>query len=436
MIAPTKTILYVIICVALFTGCASGGTSESHFQQGQKLARQSRTAEAMREYRLAIEANDDGPSVTKAISELGHLSMARHDLSEALEYFSQAWQRATDDGDLPQMVLAQRDLGRCQRASGQPDEALRCFARADSLLTAGRADSLRGYVYPEYVSTLMEADRTDDALTLMRHIPVSQSSGPLCLVTGRLFRELGQFDSAAYYLHRCLEFGHVNSSASAAMYLAEMADELGDWNHAYTYAMECATLVDSAKCLMQAENANLISSLNGQIDVERENSRLYRLMALVIVVAIVVIAGLVIGVRERINRLRRQQEAERQAQISRARTRQEHLVEDFHNTPLYRRMIVAEAMNDELWAEVGQFLDEHADHFTNRLAAYYPKIKPQELQACQLLKLEFTNQQVAQLLCRTQQAITNLRKRLFQKMFEREGSADEMDVFLRFFPPE
>ena len=159
-------------------------------------------------------------------------------------------------------------------------------------------------------------------------------------------------------------------------------------------------------------------------------------MALVIVVAIIAIAALVIGVRERMNRLRRQQEAERQAQISRARTRQEHLVEDFHNTPLYRRMIVAEAMNDELWTEVGEFLDEHADHFTNRLAAYYPKIKPQELQACQLLKLEFTNQQVAQLLCRTQQAITNLRKRLFQKMFEREGSADEMDVFLRFFPPE
>ena len=431
-----KPLFYIMVLTTLAFSCSGGSDSEAYYQQGRQLQEEMRSADAMRAYKAAVDADDDPHYVALATNQLGNLYLRQGEVSEALRLYRESYHQAVETGDTAQMVLVLRDEARCERAAGNTARAIDVFRRADSLLTAGCADSLRGYVYPEYVSALMAADRADDALVLMRRIPVAQSSGPLCLVTGRLFRELGLFDSAAYYLHRCIEYGNVNSSASAAMYLAEMADERGDWNHAYTYAMECATLVDSAKCLMQAENANLISSLNGQIDVERENSRLYRIMALIIAVAIIVIAAVVIGVRERMNRLRQQQEAERQAQISRARTRQEHLVEDFHNTPLYRRMVMAEAMSDELWAEVGQFLDEHADHFTNRLAAYYPKIKPQELQACQLLKLEFTNQQVALLLCRTQQAITNLRKRLFHKMFEREGSADEMDVFLRFFPPE
>ena len=58
------------------------------------------------------------------------------------------------------------------------------------------------------------------------------------------------------------------------------------------------------------------------------------------------------------------------------------------------------------------------------------------MQACQLLKLEFTNQQISNILCKTQQAITNLRKRLYQKIFAKEGSADDMNQFLRLFPQE
>ena len=80
------------------------------------------------------------------------------------------------------------------------------------------------------------------------------------------------------------------------------------------------------------------------------------------------------------------------------------------------------------------YVNTHADGFAEKLTAFYPAIKPQELQTCMLLKLEFTNQQIAAVLCKTQQAITNLRKRLFQKMFDKEGAADDLNQFLRLFP--
>ena len=419
----------------LFTACSSwSGSSDEHYQRGQILSTQNRSAEAIREYLLAVEANDDAQAVTKAVSELGHLSMNQHDLAQARQYFELVWQRATDMKDLAQMVLAQRDLGRCYRAEGQTAVALQHFARADSLLTAARADSLRAYVYPEYISLNLSEDNVLDAHRLVRLLPVDRRSGPSCLVAGKFYAGQGQTDSAVYYFRRCMETDNVGSRASAAMYLSELAADEADWERAYSYALECAALVDSAKLQMQQENANLVDSLSDQLEVERENYHLYRVIAVIIVMVIVLMAALTVFARERIARLKRQQEEERQARISRARNSQEQLIETFRNTPLYRKILVDEAISSEQWEEILQFLNTEADGFVDKLTAFYPAIKPQEMQACQLLKLEFTNQQIAIILCKTQQAITNLRKRLYQKMFSKEGTADELNQFIRLFP--
>lgn len=432
----TSNWLLIIISVLLLAACSSGGTSEDHYQQGRMLAGQSRSAEAMREYLLAVEAGDDAMWVTKAVSELGHLSMNRHDYAQARDYFGQAWQMAAEQEDLQLMVLAQRDMGRCRRAEKLTDEALRCFAKADSLLTAAGADTLRNYVYPEYISLLLGEGRVADARRLVRLLPVDRRSGPSCLVAGKFYAGQEQLDSAKYFFRRCLETDHVGSRASAAMYLSELAGDEADWERAYSYALECAALVDSAKLQMQNENANLIGSLTNQLEVERENYRLYRIIAVIVVLAIVLIALLVIFVRERIARLKRQQEEERQARVSRARNSQEQLVETFRNTALYRKILMDESVGAEQWEEIVAFLNGQADGFVDKLTAFYPAIKPQEMQACQLLKLEFTNQQIANILCKTQQAITNLRKRLYQKIFAKEGSADDLNQFLRLFPQE
>lgn len=426
----------MISVVVLTTACSTGGTSDKHYRRGLQLAGQNLSAEAMREYLLAIEADDNMEAVMKSASELGHLSMNQHDLSEAHTYFEQAWLLATEHNHRSQMVLAQRDLGRCYRAEGLTAEAMRCFVRADSLLRTFGADSLRVYVYPEYVSLLMGEGRVEEARQLVSLLTEDRHSGPACLVAGKFYAEQGQTDSATYYLRRCLETDNVNSRASAAMYLSEMAADDANWEQAYGYAVECAALVDSAKLLMQAEKASLISSLGGQLEVERENYRLYRVIAAITVIAIVLIALLVIFVRERLARLKRQQEEERQASVSRARTQQELLIESFRNTALYRKVLMDETVSAEQWEEIELLLNTKADGFVDKLTAFYPAIKAQEMQVCQLLKLEFTNQQIAAIQCKTQQAITNLRKRLYQKMFEKEGTADELNQFLRLFPQE
>lgn len=427
-----KTIIFVI--VLFFVSCSTGDESQNRYQRGEILAEQNRVADAMREYLLSVEADDDAQYVVKSLCELGRLSMGQNNIQQAHAYYEQAWQMASDLDDVTQKVLVLRDMGRLSRSEQKPESALKCFEEADSLILLSAADSLKLYVYPEYISLLMKMNRADDARQLVSQLTRNYQSGPACLVAGRFYLEMGVTDSAECFFQRCMETDNVNSRASAAMYLGELAGETNDWEQAYGYAQECAALVDSAKLQMQEENANLVSSLTHQLDVERENYRLYRLMAVVILVAIMLLFIAVVYVRGRIARLKLQQEKEHQALVNRARSSQEQLVEQFRNTKLYRQIIVEESVSSEQWEEIVAFVNDHADGFVEKLTTFYPAIKPQELQSCMLLKLEFTNQQIAAILCKTQQAITNLRKRLFQKMFEKEGSADELNQFLRLFP--
>lgn len=427
-----KAIIFVI--VLFFVSCSTGDESQTRYQRGEILAEQNRVADAMREYLLSVEADDDAQYVVKALCELGRLSMGQHNIQQAHTYYEQALQMVSEQNDVTQKVLVLRDMGRLSRSEHQPEAALKCFEEADSLILSSSADSLKLYVYPEYISLLMRMNRADDARQLVFQLTKNYQSGPSCLVAGRFYLEIGITDSAEYFFQRCMETDNVNSRASAAMYLGELAGEANDWEQAYGYAQECAALVDSAKLQMQEENANLVSSLARQLDVERENYRLYRMMAVVVFAAIMLLAIVIVYVRSRIARLKQQQEKDRQALVNRARSSQEQLVEQFRNTRLYRQILMDESINPEQWEEIMAYVNTHADGFAEKLTAFYPAIKPQELQTCMLLKLEFTNQQIAVVLCKTQQAITNLRKRLFQKMFDKEGAADDLNQFLRLFP--
>ena len=345
-----KAIIFVI--VLFFVSCSTGDESQTRYQRGEILAEQNRVADAMREYLLSVEADDDAQYVVKALCELGRLSMDQHNIQQAHAYYEQALQMVSEQNDVTQKVLVLRDMGRLSRSEHQPEAALKCFEEADSLILSSSADSLKLYVYPEYISLLMRMNRADDARQLVFQLTKNYQSGPSCLVAGRFYLEIGITDSAEYFFQRCMETDNVNSRASAAMYLGELAGEANDWEQAYGYAQECAALVDSAKLQMQEENANLVSSLARQLDVERENYRLYRMMAVVVFAAIMLLAIVIVYVRSRIARLKQQQEKDRQALVNRARSSQEQLVEQFRNTRLYRQILMDESINPEQWEEI------------------------------------------------------------------------------------
>ena len=475
--------------------------AEAHYLLGRVYMDMGLTADAMKQMQLAAETGLAGEEFCiLAVDNIGHLHLGNSNRAEALTYFRRAHDFATAYGDTALMVYAIRDMGRALRLSGDNELAMNCMKRAEQLLVPNTPHSsfLLSHssfpsLYPEYISLALEMG---DEPTVRRLLPVLRQlgdahadNGSLMLAIGKTYAQLGQRDSAYWYLHRAMTTDHVTAHASAAQYLAEMQKADGKPEQAYATALECLSLTDSIRHRAQAENRSLVASLKNQLEVERENSRLRTQLVMSGLAALVVFLVMGVLFRRYSARLRRQAERYRQAQemlrrnseafmsasqqrieelnrqIGNARqhndelqerllqmekeqkeqeleqvrhqqSRQEQLTTAFRSSPLYQALEplangdATGCVSPEQWQEIAQFLDTHADHFTHRLYEYCPALKTSDLQLCYLLRLGFNNVQISNLCSRTQQASTNARKRLFKKIFNRDGAADDLNRFV------
>lgn len=82
------------------------------------------------------------------------------------------------------------------------------------------------------------------------------------------------------------------------------------------------------------------------------------------------------------------------------------------------------------WQELTLAIDRTYNQFSERLNQLYP-IKERELQVCLLLKINMTPTQISAIILRSKQAITSIRKRLYTKAFNKEGTPEQWDNFIR-----
>lgn len=57
-------------------------------------------------------------------------------------------------------------------------------------------------------------------------------------------------------------------------------------------------------------------------------------------------------------------------------------------------------------------------------------MKDIEVKVCLLIKIGLSPQQIATITIRSKQAITSIRKRLYKKVFNEEGSTEQWDSFI------
>jgi DNA repair exonuclease SbcCD ATPase subunit len=69
------------------------------------------------------------------------------------------------------------------------------------------------------------------------------------------------------------------------------------------------------------------------------------------------------------------------------------------------------------WNELSQLVNEHLPHFIPALQERYPAICPAETEICLLVRLHFSNAQIATLLNRTESAVSKSKERLLEKVF-------------------
>ena len=86
-------------------------------------------------------------------------------------------------------------------------------------------------------------------------------------------------------------------------------------------------------------------------------------------------------------------------------------------------------MKEQDWQQVEQHLKTIYPGFTSQLRSLYP-MSEQEYHTCLLIKLRIPTKDIAAVLAREANTISSLRKRLYKKVFDREGGAREWDDFI------
>ena len=167
----------------------------------------------------------------------------------------------------------------------------------------------------------------------------------------------------------------------------------------------------------------------------QQASRIQWLLAALAVIAILAVANHIVSRRRRQQlwlQLRQIQEVQqnrpptvRQA----AKSVEDAFFASDEYAALVRRIATGSLMKDEEWQQVEQSLKTVYPGFTAQLQSLYP-MSDVEYHTCLLIKLRIPTKDIAAVLAREANTISSLRKRLYKKVFDREGGAREWDDFI------
>ena len=316
---------------------------------------------------------------------------------------------------------------------------------------------------------------------------------PRYSTAARYYFSVNQIDSA-YYSKRMTEIERYSYKKEGYEGLARIARLRGNYEKAFEYFDKYLVYADSTSELVRTEAVRKINALYNYQLREEENNRLQmqnrqqKNYIVWITASMVVVVALFFAYRQnrkrkeegRINQLqklkaleeqkyrqsqefieenkKRIAELEKELQASKIvqnqpqqellHARKQSLEKDNEQVEAYRRL-EAEAvkaletsdifrkchevdgnLSVEDWQTLTAAIDSTYSQFTHRLKDLYP-VSEVELQVCLLLKIGISSTRIAQLVLRSKQAVTSIRKRLYKKVFGREGTPDEWDQFIR-----
>lgn len=118
--------------------------------------------------------------------------------------------------------------------------------------------------------------------------------------------------------------------------------------------------------------------------------------------------------------------------VSLNRKKKAKLFEDaFRSTEIYRKSHMEDSKMSELdWMELADTIDITYNDFTKRLFDLYPDISRHELRICYLVKAGVPIVRISKILDKSISAISQSRKRLYQKIHGKSASSKDLDNFI------
>ncbi|TWV11320.1 hypothetical protein FQ707_10965 [Bacteroidaceae bacterium HV4-6-C5C] len=472
---------------------------KSYYLLGRIYSDMQFTGEALNSFRkaLEIECKDDTPTYTvraRASNHIGHTYMYQGLYSDALPYFYKSYYFAKLAKNESIVVFALRDIGRSLCTQGQTRKGLTYYEYAASVARKTKQEELYKMVIGELADgyrKIKDYTRAKRALILGNGLLDAESLYPHYVCWANYYRDIGKTDSAIYFYSKCIQSPNNSIAKKAALSLADIYADRGDYKWAFPYFENYAANADALNQKESVKNQNLIKVLNNKLHVERENRLLkektstLRLMsvtfsAVFIIVIILVFYYLrnkklqylnqeerlkrVMSLMEHNSRQKLQDNSERirilREQLSSSQMQNDNLLKRFiqlekeslqgensrikaereKQTILQQRLKSSvfylkfyqlakshQKASNDDFRQLIQLVDETYSNFTHRLIELCPYINEKEIRICLLIKIGLTPTQISDIICSSNSGVSMIRQRLYMKIFQLKGKPDEFD---------
>ena len=436
----------------------------------------------LRAYKLGIEL-ERYVFLGRICANLGTLYTYQELYSQASYFQQKAVSYFEKNRDMVRLSLVFRDMARIHLNEHRLDSAVANYTKALKYTS----DVHKFCMFNELAGTYGRMGDYEKGVSFA-HMAYNRAETveDSCLVSlalGSLYLRMGKKDSAYHYLSFCRQSTDPYTLKDLYLYLAQFEKSRHNWPTYAFYQEQYNVFRDSIDNLTKMETLARLQRLYDYREIEkkkeyyrqesdRKTGKLYKLSlggvgCLLFVVCIIFYLWKERKKKEEqlnqslrrkeqqylnsqqyleernavVTQLEQQYEAV-MAQLSEQSSRFTTSVQEkinsshpFFTSELYRGVYAEWKKLDEVqWAEVIKMIDHilYKD-FTGKIRMLYPRISELDLNVCYLVKLEIPVGRIAVLLSVNSQAISNKRKRLYEKLTQEKGSAQDFDKFIKTF---
>ena len=249
-------------------------------------------------------------------------------------------------------------------------------------------------------------------------------------------------DSAYHYANKTLLYGDINKKRSAYKLLAEIEDKKRNMAKANTYRYKYFELQDSINNHTQTETIGKLHLLYNFQKAEKEKDiltlenqqkqSLINYFLLIFLICIIVILFLSYCYKKKKKevenqKIRLQQILKEQKNNIKENDETDNKIQPDIYLQLHQAIHNGVKLTEEDWQQLRKSMDQAYPNLTFRICMLYPKITPHQLRICYLVKLKFTNDNIADLLYSTPASVSIARKRLYEKITSKPGKPEDFN---------
>lgn len=369
---------------------------------------------------------------------------------EALEAKRKALQLYILQKDSTRYPYLNRDIARIFNAQGKRDSALIYYQKAlDSEIIKSQQ---RHNIISEIGCLYYYNNETGKAKSILEGIVAEkpQASNAL-LFLGLIHENTGSLDSAYYYAQKTLLYGNMTKKNAAYQLLTRIKEKEGNTIQANIYWNKHLVLQDSINALIQTEEMEKYHLLyrfqrsEKEKDVwmlrnQQKQSSINYLLFTILICAVSILFLVYFYIRKkkevedqklRLEEMSRKRNVAKETPVFDEPQQNSDDLE-FSNIYLRFRNSIQDdtKLTEQDWEELKDYLDKRYSNLTFRIRMLYPKITLHQMRICYLVKLRFSNDNIAKVLFSSPASISIARKRLYEKITGISGKPEDLNLLI------